>query len=143
MIRVSLWTPFSMAWLIREALSSWIPVQATASGNGPDPGMMSFSALPASAAIARSREKFQSACRHISLHSSRICLHKKYFAQQGVDVFRVFTVLKKRIQFLQKDITCFLEVDEREECAVPPLRDQFEGDKDLCAVRIVHGSAVP
>jgi len=51
--------------------------------------------------------------------------------------------LKKRIQFLQKDITCFLEVDEREECAVPPLRDQFEGDKDLCAVRIVHGSAVP
>ena len=45
--------------------------------------------------------------------------------------------------FLQKDITCFLEVDEREECAVPPLRDQFEGDKDLCAVRIVHGSAVP
>ena len=68
---------------------------------------------------------------------------KKYFAQQGVDVFRVFTVLKKRIQFLQKDITCFLEVDEREECAAPPLRDQLERDKDLCAVRIVHGSAVP
>lgn len=54
-----------------------VPVQATAFGNGPDSGMMSFSALPASAAIARSREKFQSACRHISLHSSRICLHEE------------------------------------------------------------------
>lgn len=27
---------------------------------------------------------------------------KKYFAQQGVDVFRVFTVLKKRIQFCKR-----------------------------------------
>lgn len=119
-----------------------------------------FSALPASAAIARSRENSslsagifhciapRSACMKKTNPAREGNLFriggqdKKYFAQQGVDVFRVFTVLKSGYSFA-KDIACFLEVDKREECVVPPLRDQLERDKDLCAVKIVHGSAVP